>query len=342
MSIWTLEQSKKYVDQLGQNVKSFGAKGSGIDNDTDAIMACIDNLPNENSVLIIPPGTYLVDGLDIIGKSNMTILSLGATLKLASDSESSQVLLIDDCPRFNAFGIRIDGNKDNQTDAVNGIVVTRSEFSSFDQSYLQNCSGDGVKLVGYADGVAGTDEIHLNKFFIQSNIGNGLVINDVCDVNITACNIEFNGGTGLVIASPLGFGAGNIDISGGCQILSNDLLGVELADVGRVTMTNNHVRNNGGRGVYIHGGKEYLIKNNNIHANGRIVAYSGGLVVAYNSSGIIGGNIISCTDFAPTQGYGLEVYSVTNLILEPNIIHNNLNEGMNISEDSTVLTVLAS
>jgi parallel beta-helix repeat protein len=342
MSIWALNEAKKYAGELtGLNVKSFGAKGDGITNDTDAIMSCIAKLPSDGAALLFPPGVYVVDGISISEKANMTILSLGAVLKLMANATSSQVLLLDDCPRFNILGLRIDGNKGNQTGAVNGLEIQRSEFSSIAQSYVQNCNGDGLRLVGYVNGSEGTDEIHINKCFIQSNTGNGMVVNDVCDININASNLEFNGGTGLIIAQPLGFGAGNIDISG-CQILSNDLIGVELSDVTRLTMTNNHVRNNGQRGIYCHGGKEYVIKNNNIHANGRLSAYSGGLVVAYNSAGIIGENIISCTDFDATQGYGIEVYSVTNLIIEPNIIQNNLNEGMSISGDSTVTYVTAS
>ncbi|MGH7451063.1 MAG: glycosyl hydrolase family 28-related protein, partial [bacterium] len=40
------------------NVKDFGAKGDGIADDTTAIQAAIDALPNDGGVVFFPSGIY--------------------------------------------------------------------------------------------------------------------------------------------------------------------------------------------------------------------------------------------------------------------------------------------
>jgi hypothetical protein len=45
------------------NVKAFGARGDGANDDTSAIQAAGDALPSSGGAVYFPPGTYMVQGV---------------------------------------------------------------------------------------------------------------------------------------------------------------------------------------------------------------------------------------------------------------------------------------
>src|SRR3972149_534307 len=55
------------LSEFGINVKSYGAVGDGITNDTAAIQAAIDALPSSGGILLSPPGDYLSNGAALTG-----------------------------------------------------------------------------------------------------------------------------------------------------------------------------------------------------------------------------------------------------------------------------------
>lgn len=66
------------LSQVFTNVKSYGAKGDGVTNDTSAIQAAINNLNAAGGgTLFFPTGTYLTDTLTLY--SNITILGENKT-----------------------------------------------------------------------------------------------------------------------------------------------------------------------------------------------------------------------------------------------------------------------
>jgi polygalacturonase len=81
------------------NVKGMGAKGDGGTDDTAAIQVAIDEVAGTGGTVLVPNGTYMVDG---VGKerlalgSNMTLrLSEGTILKvIANDSRKYSALSI--------------------------------------------------------------------------------------------------------------------------------------------------------------------------------------------------------------------------------------------------------
>ncbi|NOU68398.1 hypothetical protein GC096_30690 [Paenibacillus sp. LMG 31461] len=313
--------------------KQFGAKGDGSTDDTAALQACLDSLVNGTSIFI-PDGTYITTGLKMYNKSHISVVSNGATLKLKANS-NADVFLLEQCPYLSISGLNIDGNKGNQSSIVTGLKLKASYFTNILNCRVTNVKGDGVAIIGYYDGTLfrGNDEIHLNHCFVQSNTRHGLSVDSVADLNVTTCNIEFNSGNGILLTNTTDIASGNANLIDS-QILSNDGYGIEVTEgSSRLIIAKNHIRNNGKNGIRYVGGKQYIFTENNIHLNGRINEYSAAIIVGYNRRGLIANNLITCTDFSPTQGYGIEAFSVNGLRIFNNVIEDNLQPGVMIDPD---------
>lgn len=95
------------------NLKDAGAKGDGVTNDTSRISALLATLPASNFTLVIPPGTYVVDGnLLLQGKSNFSVLGYGASLALTQAGYTHDVFAITDSHDFSVEGLTLDGMRD--------------------------------------------------------------------------------------------------------------------------------------------------------------------------------------------------------------------------------------
>jgi hypothetical protein len=330
-------RSAKFYD-----VKDYLAKGDGATDDTDALQNLFNTVPS-GSTIYFPDGTYLNRGLLLFDKARINIVSDGATLKLKPFTEAN-LLTLDRCPYSSISGLTLEGNKSNQNAPAagkgHGLVFRATYFSTVIRCRIENAKLDGMQIIGYQDGATfrGCDEVHVNHCFIQSNGRDGLFVDSVADMNIDGNNIEFNGGNGVTIRQTTGIPSGNSNVINN-QILSNDGHGMEVIDdTSRIFINLNHIRANGKMGIRLIGGKQFSICHNNIHLNGRLFPYSQGLIVGYTSKGMISNNFISCTDFTPTQGYGIELASCNRIIISENIVLDNLNAGLNISGDSTLIT----
>lgn len=321
------------------DVASYGAKGDGVTDDTAAIQACFDEV-TPNSVVYFSKGIYLTTGVKLFRKPMVCVMGFGATLKLKSNS-TKDVFIIEECERSSINGLTIDGNKANQAEPSNGLVIKAMYFSLLTDCNIMDCKNDGVQVLGYFDEsdstlFRGNDELHINRCFIQSNGRHGLFIDSVADLSIASNNIEFNGGNGIECTQTTGIASGNITFIDN-QILSNNGHGVQVQnDCSRILFGYNHIRNNGQSGVRYVGGKQFIISNNNIHLNGRLFPYSAAILVGYTSNGIITNNIISCTDFSPTQGYAIEGVSMNSLVISGNIAKDNLQPGVILSDCTSV------
>ncbi|HSZ58685.1 MAG TPA: glycosyl hydrolase family 28-related protein [Tepidisphaeraceae bacterium] len=161
------------------DVRSCGAAGDGVTDDTIAIQTAINQLsqsPSPGMALIFPPGIYLVgtpgSGNNYLFVQNATdfeIRGYGATIKNANGESNSSVaydtLRFFNCQRFKIQGLTIDGNKSNRGGANdNGpSVMTMNQCSDFvirDCFLLNACldtlflySHDGTNANGVLNGV---------------------------------------------------------------------------------------------------------------------------------------------------------------------------------------------
>ncbi len=84
-----LFQSSQIFAQISLNVKDYGAIGDGLHDDTESIQHAIDIGAQQNKIVFIPTGTYLITSLDITSSlkgSTNTILLKKASAKLETYS----------------------------------------------------------------------------------------------------------------------------------------------------------------------------------------------------------------------------------------------------------------
>lgn len=76
------EMSSFFIDKMGIiNVKSYGAKGDGVTDDTAAIQAAIDALGETGGVIFVPTGTYVIS-------TPLTLTNQGIVIQFASSMYS--------------------------------------------------------------------------------------------------------------------------------------------------------------------------------------------------------------------------------------------------------------
>lgn len=336
--VWNIGEQvveKNFNKEL--NVKVFGAKGDGRTDDTAAIQKCFNSI-EDRGIIFVPNGTYIVTGIKLTGKKEITITGDGcrSIFKLKDNSQSKYVLNIEDSPRFILKCLMIDGNKGKQKEENAGLIVSRSEFSKIQNNSIMGCKGNGVELKGVFinEVFEGTDEMDLTNNYIYENEGHGLAIDSVSDMIISCNTIEFNKKNGVKIVQTTGIGSGNLSICNN-QILSNDIDGIEAENnTSRILLSCNHIRNNGRYGLRWVGGKQLFAVGNNFHINGRINVGVPAVIVGYNNKGFFLGNTFSCADFKPTQSVAIEMYGSKSMYLIGNDIDYNLYKGIYMDKDS--------
>lgn len=125
----------KLHDEINVKDPAYGAKGDGVTNDTVAIQAAF-NAGSQHSRIVIPPGTYLVNGLIWTGKSRATLDCYG-TMKNAGGA--SPILTIDGSvsePNFNEIRIKAIDGVDK---TVDGVLCRQGRFNKVTIEYGTNC-----------------------------------------------------------------------------------------------------------------------------------------------------------------------------------------------------------
>ncbi len=69
-----------------RDVRAFGAKGDGVNDDTRAIQAAIDSLPRSGGTVVLPPGIYRSGNLLVSNCEGVRLLGVGATVRLFGKS----------------------------------------------------------------------------------------------------------------------------------------------------------------------------------------------------------------------------------------------------------------
>lgn len=235
------------------NVRSYGAVGNGIADDTKAFQKAIDALPEDGGTVFVPPGTYLINGdlkdverKEISGnsirlRSKMHLrLSPYATLKQKpTDAYASAIIYAFNVSDVEISGGKVIGDLDEHRTTTgehgHGVLVKNAERVTIRDIHASKCWGDGFYVGGTIKDATKSFDVVFDKVISTSNRRQGLSITEADSVQVW--NSEFNE-TGLIKGTAPKCG---IDIEPGKGITANDIL-----------IQNCVMRNNASYGILIY------------------------------------------------------------------------------------------
>lgn len=223
------------------NVKSYGAEGNGVADDSAAIVAAI---ASGKYLIFFPQGTYLTDPFTLTSQRSMAGVGFAqTTIKLKSGSDDTLLTLSADGTYRTISNLTLDGNKDGNASTSYVMLGVASHSCTFNKVRFKNGNDGGIRLKS-------CNTMSFNDCWIDQNDGFGANIggigedagrNQSCEqTNFTNCVFQNNGTYGLQIASSL---AGHI----------NNITGCWFEDNGTLT-TDNYIIINGDR-VHVTGSK---------------------------------------------------------------------------------------
>jgi Pectate lyase superfamily protein len=187
--------TRDHVGELGEeaseasgvlNVKIFGAKGDGTNDDTKAIQSAIDAaLPDKAAVVWFPPGVFtasqiiLRQGISLLGSGiNPAPHGLGTTIQQKPGTDLD--LIISDQPRVGYHhwskieNIRLMGAKGAVRSSGIKFATATGEGMKFEHLFVSGFGGDGIQVSGGVPFYA--EDLHLFGNGVESGQGYGLNI----------------------------------------------------------------------------------------------------------------------------------------------------------------------
>lgn len=212
-----LDNSDELVSNISVNVKSYGATGDGITDDTVSIQSALTDLV-EGETLYFPQGTFLISStltfnkkMQIKGEhiSLTAILNQGiadAIILNATDITISNICVIGNVSSKN--GIVINGLRTNlynvraERNGEHGIKLNPNiwdininnvvSFNNWKSGIFAVSSGDAGQI----------NAVNINQSLLWANKEHGLVITGT-RINVTGCNIEGNYKNGILAQTNL-------------------------------------------------------------------------------------------------------------------------------------------
>lgn len=245
------------ASQSVRNVRSYGATGDGVTDDTTAIQNAIDAAADATRTLFFPAGDYVVTGLTVAARQDI-ILDRGARILLADNSDTDVIAITADGTSIRGLGVPgqgsapplaplIDGNRANQVSG-NGIFVNDADDVVIEGLrvrecvergiYMQNASRVTVKrctvdlttlqaIFSRAQNTRTTADLkilenHVDRSDLAANNQGG--IETVCDVGGTLLRplIAFN--TVLLHTAPTGANVVAIEVFGDPNVIGSSRL----------------------------------------------------------------------------------------------------------------------
>ncbi len=242
------------------DVRAFGAKGDGKTDDTAAIQAAEDSLPDQGGTLYFPPGTFLGH---LILKSNVHVEGAGINatiLKLPGGANTDVIATKDFASLTGSNGrdgvnrvtiddVTLDGNNSNNSSGY-GVRKYGGQWNVHDV-VIRNCAQDGVysEWGGYGGAPLGADtmEDKWTNIWLSDNYGSGMTWNGPHDSVFDNFIVNSNTGNGINFESVSGGMAGGTQLKNS-HIWGNANTGYGLWIKAGVNLDNNIVEGAGGVG----------------------------------------------------------------------------------------------
>ena len=165
LSIYDNTLVAELVTESEMNVKQFGAKGDGTNDDTSAIQCALDNCKN----ITVPDGTYMVDAETNINLNtgNRLMLNENAKIKAITNSATGyKIINITDVNNVELCGGTIEGDRDSHTGDTGEYGHCINIMGDCDNIYIHDINvtkawGDGIYF--HSTGTVYTSRVHVDN-----------------------------------------------------------------------------------------------------------------------------------------------------------------------------------
>lgn len=173
----------KLIVENELNIKTLGALGDGETNENTLFNTAV----NSGYDLYIPKGTYLIENIKLKTRQKMRGENMTSTVIKCVDNnlENSVIVLGYENGVYNVItNLSIDGNKNNQTDEIDGLYLSNTSDSHHYIQMVQvyNCSGNGI--YGY-----GQKELRIENSIIRGCMKHGIYLNSCSDNSLISTTV---------------------------------------------------------------------------------------------------------------------------------------------------------
>ncbi|HVK50449.1 MAG TPA: right-handed parallel beta-helix repeat-containing protein [Pseudoxanthomonas sp.] len=290
------------------DVSRLGAAGAGRDDETSALQAAIDALPEAGGTVRVPAGRYLVNPLRSLRLRDRMHLQLDPDawlIAIPNAAPRAYVLNLHGVEDVEVSGGHIYGERDRHRaqsgEWGHGIMLRGAQRVTLRDLDIQRCWGDGISIGGISGArPQPSRDVLISDVVCHRNRRQGLTIGRSRQVRVLrssfldtggvlpGCGIDVEPDPGDVAEDVLiqdclargNHGAGiqlytrsrKVQVRG-CRLLGNRGAGLLLQDAHECLIEDNDIRDNGLRGVAVHGrSSQVRLANNRFSGNAPALA----------------------------------------------------------------------
>jgi polygalacturonase len=286
------------------SVRDHGARGNGLNDDTDALQRAIDALPDDGGTVEVPSGTYLIDPTRRPSLRNRMHLKLApdAQLKAKPNAEErAYVLMAVLVSDVEISGGRILGERDAHLGSTgewgHGIALYGAQRVTVRDIHISRCWGDGISIGGKRvnpknkrEAATASQDVVLANVTCTGNRRQGLSIGHSRDIRVYDCEFSDTAGTKPecgIDMEPDAPGDVHRVLVENCRIFGNRGSGIQVFKrVHDVTIRGCTIERNHGYGVLTVTAIDGVITDNDIRDNG----YNGVLLRTQTRNYQVSGN----------------------------------------------------
>lgn len=257
------------------SVKSYGAVGDGIRDDTAAFQAAINALPASGGTVTVPAGTYLIDPVKKVNLRSSMLLNMDPNAILQAKTNSAiRAYILYAYKRTNVeiAGGRLIGDRETHgyiststSEWNHGIQILGCVGVTIRDLYVTKCAGDGITVGGNANDVVITNVVS------TGNRRQGLSLTQCFNIKVYDSEFSYTNGTspecGIDIEPDLPGTAYDIWIEN-CRLNNNAKYGMNIYKrSSNVTVTSCMVEYNGSCGVVTTGSSNINLLANTVRYN---------------------------------------------------------------------------
>ncbi len=272
------------------DVRRFGARGDGRQDDTLAFQRAVDALRG-GGVLDVPAGSYLIDPLRSVHLRSGVHLRLARGARLLARPNAAPrgyVLTVERVSDVRISGGSIVGERHAHQGRTgewgHGIMIRGAARVSVSDMRISDCWGDGISIGGSPLGrgrVLPSSDIEIANVTCTGNRRQGLTIGRSRRVRVHDCEFSNTGGTppaaGIDVEPDAGDIARDVRIER-CTVRGNRGPGIQVwKRTVDVVIADCTIQGNRNAGVLAMGARDLLIAGNRIDGNGKAgIAVRGG------------------------------------------------------------------